>query len=283
MALYKDGPIEVGLDSYGIQELKTVLGATEEQIQANGYETYFRCGYYDIDCEPIEDPFDGPTLVDPHPFAMPVFWLIMSKTTWESPAVLFRYSSIGRLTQLDIVRNRTALTIIPHKFRFYREAGDLIRTLSDVEDVAKMVEPIKIKKGVPNLSQINVDVTKDQENPFEKDTYHVHFIGETPYWEKNAIQTDLVKLDIHANNMKEFLSQLQKAELSYVNEQSKHWEEEHTVETKAGNPNIIPYEEFIKWNGSKDKEPTTTEIDFIHKDNDLPFQEYEDMNNDKGR
>lgn len=241
---YKDGPLWIGLDSCGFQELKTVLGTTEKEIQAHGFETHYECSFYDLDV--LDDRLTRSiTYTDPHSDALAAFLFRMNKDTEgmpkEFPGVRFTYSSIGRMTQLNTGRSRN-WDVIPHKFRFYREAGDLFQTLSDVEDVAKMVEPIKWKPDVLNLTEIYIDVTKeDFTKPFEENTYHVRFLPDTPSWEKDAPWIDPVELDIPANNMKEFLSKLQTAELRilhYLRDERPEKEKLPEPEKKYGHPKV---------------------------------------------
>lgn len=246
---YKDGPLWIGLDSCGFQELKTVLGTTEKEIQAHGFETYYECNFYDLDLL-ADGLVRSITYTDPHS-ALAAFLFRMKKDTEgmpkEFPGVRFTYSSIGRLTQLNTGRSENG-DVIPHNFKFFREAGDLFQTLSDVEDVAKMVEPIKRKPDVLNLSEIYIDVTKeDFTKPFEEDIYHVRFLPDTPSWERDAPWIDPVELDIPANNMKEFLSKLQTAELRilhYLRDERPEKEKLPELEKKYGHREVrIP----AKW------------------------------------
>ena len=268
--IYREGSIEIETEP----KIRTFLSATEEEIKEHGFTLHYTI---------VKNSFDDSTSKMPFGFYVVLYRDGDYQTIFGNKADVgtrLTYSTWNKEASLYVYSKKTKQYFATVEFQ--KETGDLLCDLSDVEDATKMAEFIKEtadkERAVHNESVLNVHttITKKQDG-----FYHalINFsIGSPARVLADEIVT--IERDIPANNIKEFLSGLREAELSYINKRLESLKEEHTVETKAGNPNITPYEEFIQ---SKDKEPTTTEIDFTHKDNDLPFQEYEDMNNDKGR
>lgn len=215
ITIYRDGSIEIETEP----KIRTFLSATEEEIKEHGFTLHYTV---------VEHSFDDST----------------SKTPFGFYVVLYRgddynKTNVGTRFTYKTWNKEASLRVFSKKpkqrfaiIEFQKETGDLLCDLSDVEDATKMTELIKEtadkEKAVHNKSvlAVHTTITKKQDG-----LYHalIYFSIGSP---ARVLGDEIVTIErsIPAKNMKEFLSGLQEAELSYINKRLESLKEEKKSE-----------------------------------------------------
>lgn len=223
---YTDGPLQIEGNPGEKPKLKTFLSATKEEMLEHGFTPFYK------DCYEITK--DGKlTYVKEEGND---FWNPMLTMLRESPDRLSRFYghsdvilwyAIGRNNHTDEPtygkREKSlemevgpfnprvkGLYLIKHSFEFRQGAEDLFQNLSDVDAIIQMAESMR---GLSVLSSVEIDVKKQDE------LLHVTVTGAPIKW--SLYNHCVIERDVSAQNMAEFLPQLQRAELEYCDAELK--------------------------------------------------------------
>lgn len=232
MAIYKDGPLWVEGNPGEKPRLKTFLSATKEEMEEHGFTPFYK------DCYEITR--DGKlTYVEEEGN---IFWNPLLTMLRESPDRLSRFYghadailwyAVGkndhtneptfRQTEKSLEMEAGSFNsrfedrdFVKHSFEFRQGAEDLFQNLSDVDAIIQMAESMK---GLSILSSVEIDVKKQDDQYCEVGQYHVSVTGAPIKW--SIYDHCVVERDFQAQNMEEFLPQLQKAELEYCDAELK--------------------------------------------------------------
>ncbi|MFN2926578.1 hypothetical protein ACKX2L_06585 [Lachnospiraceae bacterium YH-ros2228] len=226
MAIYKDGPLWVEGNPGEKPKLKTFLSATKEEMLEHGFTQSYK------DCYEITR--DGKlTYVkeEMNPFWFPILTMLrespdrLSRFYGHADAILwyaigknnhtneptFRQTEKSLEMEVGPFNPRVkGLYLIKHSFEFRQGVEDLFQSLSDVDAIIQMAESMK---GLSVLSSVEIDVKKQDE------LLHVSVTGAPIKW--SIYDHCSIERDVSAQNMDEFLPQLQKAELEYCDAELK--------------------------------------------------------------
>lgn len=212
ITIYRDGPLEIETEP----KIRTFLSATEEEIKEHGFTLHYTV---------VEHSFDDST----------------SKTPFGFYVVLYRgddynKANVGTRFTYKTWNKEASLRVFSKKpkqrfaiIEFQKETGDLLCDLSDVEDATKMAELIKEtadkEKAVHDESVLHIHtrITKKQDGLY-------HALVDFGVGSSVSDGVVVIERDIPANTMKEFLSGLQEAELSYINKRLESLKEEEKSE-----------------------------------------------------
>jgi hypothetical protein len=243
MAIYKDGPLWVEGNPGEKPRLKTFLSATKEEMLEHGFtQSYQDCyeitrdGKLTYVKEKVES--DGRiATTGVNDFWSPLFTMLrespdrLSRFYGHADAILwyaigkndhtneptFRQTEKSLEMEVGSFNSRFEdRNFVKHSFEFRQGAEDLFQSLSDVDAIINMVESMK---GLSILSAVEIDVKKQDESYREVNQYHVSVTGAPIKW--SLYDHCVVDHDIEAQNMAEFLPQLQKAELEYCDAELK--------------------------------------------------------------
>jgi hypothetical protein len=236
ITIYRDGPLEIETEP----KIRTFLSATEEEIKEHGFALHYTIVEHSFDDSTSKTPFGFYVVMCRDGDYQTVFGnkadvgTRLTYSTWNKEASLYVYSHIRprRLKGSNTLGNHKKTKRCFAIVEFRKETGDLLCDLSDVEDATKMTELIKEtadkEKAVHNKSVLAVHtaITKKQDG-----LYHalIYFSIGSP---ARVLADEIVTIErnIPAKNMKEFLSGLQEAELSYINKRLESLKEEEKSE-----------------------------------------------------
>lgn len=243
MAIYKDGPLWVEGNPGEKPRLKTFLSATKEEMLEHGFAPFYkncyeitRDGKLTYVKEKVEsdgriattgvNDFWNPILTMLREFpdrlsrfyghADAILWYAVGKNDHTNEPT-FRQTEKSLEMEVGSFNSRFEdRNFVKHSFEFRQGAEDLFQSLSDVDAIINMVE---FMRGLSVLSSVEIDVKKQDESYREIGSYHVSVTGAPIKW--SIYDHCVVERDIEAQNMKEFLPQLQKAELEYCDAELK--------------------------------------------------------------